>query len=141
MKKIFLCIATMMMLFATSCQRVENPNAIGVESEVTFSIQTPELMTRADYGDGTTATDLTVAVYNGEAFLFQQKAKMENKQANVKLSLVNGMTYNIVFWAQNANAPYEFTPESHTMVVDYSAVAANNENIFSERYGHRCGIL
>jgi len=129
MKKIFLCIATMMMLFATSCQRVENPNAIGVESEVTFSIQTPELMTRADYGDGTTATDLTVAVYNGEAFLFKKKATMENKQANVKLSLVNGMTYNIVFWAQNANAPYTFTPESHTMVVDYSAVAANNENL------------
>ena len=132
MKKYFIhftaIVTIVSMLFTTSCQRVENPSAIGVESEVTFSVSTPDIQTRA-YSDGTTANKLTVAVYNGESLLFTEDAVMQGTHADVTLTLVNGMNYNIVFWAQAAGAPYTFSPTDRTMTVNYDGVHANDENL------------
>jgi hypothetical protein len=131
MKKILLTLSAIVaILFAASCQRIENPSAPGAESKVTFSVQGPELMTRA-LGDGTTADQLTIAVYDGNGNYLEdltQEVTMESKHANIELTLVNGMDYKIVFWAQANGAPYTFDKENKVLTVDYQNATANDEN-------------
>lgn len=123
-------IGILSILFTASCSRVENPDLQGMESEVTFSVTTPDLLTRANNGDGTQATDLTVAVFDqNNAPLFTETATMENKSATVTLSLVNGMEYNIVFWAQSDCQAYSFDTNDGSLSIDYSEATANNEKM------------
>lgn len=63
MKKLLSIMAMVAVIFATSCQRVEDPTGLGTTSEVTFSVQSPDQLTRA-IGDGSEANKLTVAVYD-----------------------------------------------------------------------------
>lgn len=123
-------VALISMLFTASCTKVENPGALGVESEVTFSISAPDFITRA-YGDGSTVKKLTVAVYDGNNNYLENASTtetLENKAATVTLSLVKGKAYKIVFWAQAEDAPYEFNPTKKTMTVDYLEAESNDEN-------------
>ena len=53
------------MIFATSCENELELGAAGEESVVSFTIATPDMGSRA-YSDGTTATVLQYAVYEGE---------------------------------------------------------------------------
>lgn len=129
-------VALISMLFTASCTKVENPGALGVESEVTFSISAPDFITRA-YGDGSTAKNLTVAVYDGNNNYLENASTtetLENKAATVTLSLVKGKAYKIVFWAYKKSegvytSPYTFNTETAKLTVDYTGVTANNENL------------
>lgn len=135
MKKLFTnltaVIALVSMLFTASCSKVENPLTLGAEAEVTFSVGTPEFQTRA-YGEGNNVDHLTVAVYDENGtYLPDLTYKNEQfaKTDNVILTLVNGMKYKIIFWAQNSGAPYTFDVNTHKLNVNYSNVNANNENL------------
>ena len=121
-------------LFTTSCAKEDISSSIanGETVEVTFTANLPELGTRA-YGDGLTATNLQYYVYektdNGLTELrdLRGTAGFTNRVAKVNLALIKGMTYTITFWADNNAAPYTFYGQ--TVTIDYSAVAANNENL------------
>ena len=97
---------------------------------ITFNISTPEMGTRA-YSDGKTATDLTVAVYQGGEYResLTQTATLQGGVTTVSLPLVTGVTYDIVFWAQADDAPYSFDANSGKVSVNYTNVEANNENL------------
>ena len=117
-------------LFAASCAKelVEEPVLNG-EAKVTFSVNTPEIATRA-YSDGTTATVLQYAVYDKEGVELTALTKTDatiNGSATVELQLTTGNTYSVIFWAAAPNAPYTVHFAEKTMTVDYTAPVCNDE--------------
>ena len=141
MRKYFLSLVAMAaMILFSGCNKNEDFYISENGDMVTFNIATPEMGTRA-FSDGTTATNLIVAVYQGGQYreALTQNVTI-NGSAQVSLPLVTGVTYDIVFWAQapNANAPYTFNPATGVVSVDYANVTANNENL-DAFYANRLG--
>lgn len=126
MKKIFLAMMAVVILFVSSCQK-EN---FGEESIVSFNIGTPEIATRA-YSDGTKATVLQYAVYDGQGNYLDKltvnDAKIQQGGATVSLQLAIGNTYSVIFWAAAEDAPYAIDFAQKTMTVDYENALCNDE--------------
>ena len=134
MRKIFSIFAASLMLFAASCstEKFDEPTGDG---NVTFTVQLPGGLQSRALGDGTTATKLYVAAYEAGTTAplavangAQSIADMSSLKATVSLQLVTGKTYDLVFWAQAADAPYAFNPTGRTVDMNYSGAAANAEN-------------
>ena len=118
------------MMFASSCQNELEVGAVGEESMVSFTISTPDMGSRA-YSDGSTATVLQYAVYEGTTEL-RDLTVMDatiNGSTTVELKLATGKTYNVIFWAADEDAPYTFTPADGKVSVDYNGAISNNENL------------
>jgi len=125
-------MAMVAVIFATSCQRVEDPTGLGTTSEVTFSVQSPDQLTRAAIGDGSEAKNLIVAVYDKKGEYLgkvspESPINGSDKHWDVTLSLVDGMAYDIVFWAQADDAPYTLDKEGKTLTVNYDNAKAQDE--------------
>ena len=124
-----LCAASLMF---TACQDDLDNGLKDGESMVTFTAQLPSEMASRTYADGTTAKNLTYAVYDantGAKLIENNEIDFgQDLKAEVNLRLVNGKTYDIVFWASADNAPYTFNGDAKTVTVDYTELAANNEN-------------
>ena len=114
MKKLFFVAVAAIAMLATSCSKDDASTVVGGEtSTVTFAVEAPVMATRADLGDGTTATDLSWAVYaeDGtylEALSGSKAGAFSSLKANVEIELVNGKEYAVIFWAQAPGAPYTF---------------------------------
>ena len=131
MKKLMLILAAAFAMVA--CQTdINEVGVVGGEVDVTFEVGTP---TRA-YSDGTTATVLQYAVYEGETELTALTRSVEdnnpdtiNISKTVSFKLVTGNTYTVIFWAAAPNAPYTVDFANKTMTIDYTGVKSNNENL------------
>ena len=136
MKKLFLVLAAAFAMVA--CQTdINEVGVVGGEVDVTFEVGTP---TRA-YSDGTTATVLQYAVYEvvdkdneGTAEILTPLTVTNGEihgSTTVKLQLVTGNTYAVVFWAAAEGAPYDVnfggTLGEATMTVDYTNALSNDE--------------
>lgn len=127
-KAIFSLVVSAVALLTTACAKeaVEGVNA-GSEVAVTFNANLRDITSRA-LGDGTTATQLTVLVYDKDNnFLLEKNETLDEfLHATVNLSLVKNETYSFVFWAQAAdNAPFILDKTNGIVKIDYAA--ANNE--------------
>ena len=116
-------------LFAASCAKelVEEP-VLNDEAKVTFSVNTPEIATKA-YSDGQTATVLQYAVYNvdgGHLSALNGTTTIKGS-TTVELQLTTGNTYSVIFWAAAPNAPYTIDFATKTMTVDYTEAYSNDE--------------
>ena len=131
MKKfLFLAVAAIGLL-ATSCSKDETTNALPEgDAKVTFTVVAPELQTRT-IGDGTTATTLEYSVYDAawNHIAYLDGTTTINLQTNVELELIDGKTYNLIFWAANAEAPYDFDNANKKVTINYNAIKANNEKL------------
>ena len=139
MRKYFLSLVAMAtMILFSGCNKNEDFYISENGDMVTFNIATPEMGTRA-FSDGSTATNLTVAVYQGGQYreALTQNVTI-NGSAQVSLPLVTGVTYDIVFWAYADGAPYTFTPSTGIVSVNYTGVTANNEKL-DAFYANRLG--
>ena len=130
MKKFFSIFAASLMLFAASCstEKLDEPKGDG---NVTFTVQLPGGLQSRALGDGTTATKLYVSVYEKDGnspLSVSPAAQAINLNQTVTLQLVTGKTYDIVFWAQAANAPYTYNATGRTVEMNYSGATANAEN-------------
>lgn len=130
-------------LILASCSNEElvKPGSADGLANVTISLDVPQISTRADYSDGTTATVLQYAVYlkdeNGNYSILPAHTHSDaegnpetiNLQKNVEFQLVTGSNYRFIFWADQAKAPYKVTfGESEAdMKVDYKVMKANKE--------------
>ena len=97
-------------LFTASCAKEDISSSIGGgEVEVTFTANLPELGTRA-YADGTNANILYYNVYDAATdTLLQVSGSKEAVAENlfiVNIPMLKGMTYDIVFWAENKDGGY-----------------------------------
>ena len=98
--------------------------------DVTFTAALPGEMATKALGDGQTAKNLYVSVYENDAektkLDLDKTATFTDLKTQVKFSLVKGKTYNFVFWAQAEGAPYDVT-DLKNIKVSYEGAVANDE--------------
>ena len=133
-KYIFAAALAMLALGCNKEQVVAPGTPDGQEVTVTFAAELPGTPVTKAIGDGATAKNLTVAVYDNDAnnaagahLDLDKTATFTDLKANVNFSLVKGKTYHFIFWAQAGDdAPYTFDPETKKVAIDYTG-AANDE--------------
>ena len=138
LKKFVYTLAAAAMAFGFAACSSDEPlaGAAGQDGLVTFTAQLPaELASRA-FGEGENAKKLTVYVYEKDV-----KTLIETKTAEfpadgltttVELQLVNGKSYDILFWADaygenGADTPFSYTASTQTVKVDYTKMASNED--------------
>ena len=135
MKRINYIFAAALAILACGCNKEQVTEAVpnGTEVSVTFTAELPGMQTKA-IGDGLTAKNLTVEVYEDEAgaagtniVALHQTATFTDLKTNVKFSLVKGKTYHFIFWAQADNAPYTLDAAAKTVAISYAG-EANDES-------------
>lgn len=131
-KYIFAAALTMLALGCNKEQVAVDGTPDGEEVAVTFAAELPGTITKA-IGDGLTAKNLSVAVYddasNAEGthiVALDKTAVFDALHTTVEYSLVKGKTYHFIFWAQAEGAPYTFDPETKKVAINYTG-AANDE--------------
>ena len=129
-KKILFGMMAATMMIATSCENeLDLGTNAGENAQVTFSVGTPEIATRA-YSDGQTATVLQYAVYDAEGKELTDLTVTDAEihgSTTVNLQLTTGNTYSVIFWAAAENAPYTVDFGAKTMTVDYDEAVSNDE--------------
>ena len=136
MKKIYSLVAVAGLAFATACSQDNyTETQVGGESQVTFTAELPATQSsRAvanEYGNGATATTLSYAIYEmGQKtpLIVSQDEVTFNAdlKASFSVSLVNGRSYDVVFWADAPNSIYTFNAATQTITADYAK--ANQES-------------
>ena len=98
--------------------------------DVTFTAALPGEMATKALGDGQTAKNLYVSVYENDdektKLGLDKTATFTDLKTQVTFSLVKGKTYNFVFWAQAEGAPYDLTDLKNIKVNNYTT-GANDE--------------
>ena len=137
MRKLFFFAAAAAML-TTACSKDEAPEASGAaESVVTFTVTAPNIGTRAasTYGNGHAVNKLHYAVYlDGQATPLISASEVDAfaddaLEDKVSLTLANGKSYDILFWADNDTAPYDVNWNAQTVTINNASLAAQNENM------------
>ena len=132
MKSFKYLAAAALTLLAVGCNKeqvTEVPD--GQMVDVTFTAALPGEMATKALGDGQTAKNLYVSVYENDADKthlrdLDKTATFTDLKTQVKFSLVKGKTYNFVFWAQAEGAPYVVTDLKNIKVKNYTT-DANDE--------------
>ena len=128
----------MLMLGACSSEEPAVEPA-GAKSTVAVELQLPDGL-QSRYGEGTTATDLTYAVYEhgkkealavctGGADATIGKATMSGLKTTITLQLTTGKEYDFVFFAAAPNSIYSFDKANQTVTANYTGLKANEESL------------
>lgn len=135
MKQTKYILAAALTMLALGCNKEQvavDGTPDGEEVAVTFAAELPGTITKA-IGDGLTAKNLSVAVYDDASnaagthiVALDTTAVFDALHTTVEYSLVKGKTYHFIFWAQADGAPYTFNPETKKVAIDYTG-AANDE--------------
>ena len=135
MKQAKYIFAAALAMLALGCNKEQVTEAVpdGSEVGVTFTAELPGMQTKA-IGDGLTAKNLTVEVYEDEDGVagtnieaLHQTATFTALKTDVKFNLVKGKTYHFIFWAQADNAPYTLAAAAKTVAISYAG-EANDES-------------
>lgn len=142
MKKIFTIAAAAAMIFgAASCQKEILDGKKG-DATVTFNVQIPEeVVTRAEMSDGSTVDQLVYEVYVGNDVMYEgtvPPTATGSGQFSLELNLVTGMTYDLLFWAQNSSVGCYNTDNLKNVSVNYTGTA--NDEKRDAFYGARLGF-
>ena len=100
--------------------------------DVTFTAALPGEMATKALGDGQTAKNLYVSVYENDADKthlgdLDKTAKFTDLKTQVTFSLVKGKTYNFVFWAQAEGATCYDIDDLKNIKISYDGAVANDE--------------
>ena len=132
MRKAIYLGAALAAVMTTSCSNdMDQFGTTTGDGNVVIQLQLPDNLATRAFGDGTTATNLKYAVYHsGETNVVTQgTATFNGLQATVNLNLVNGKSYDFIFWADNyGNSFYTFDADNQTVTVDYDGLKGNDEN-------------
>ncbi|MGM9833967.1 MAG: DUF6562 domain-containing protein [Candidatus Limisoma sp.] len=129
-KKLLLGMLAGATFIFTGCQDEAILATTDGESQVTFTAEIPQGIATRAFADGTTATQLTYAVYEtgSTTKLIDGTAEFNGLKTTVNLRLVNGKTYDILFWAQDPDATcYTFDMATQTVTVDYAGIKSSDE--------------
>lgn len=135
MKKSSLVPLGLVALLAAGCSS-EIPMPEKSDGNVTLSLTLPAYMGTRAFGDGLQATSLSYAIYDNATKTLvasgDDAATFANLKATLQVDLVNGRSYDFVFWADNgASSPYTFiaADDEEGVKVDMDFAASNNENL------------
>lgn len=109
LKYIHAVLAVLASWALVSCTIDERYPVVGErESVVTFTpVLSGDMQTRA-IGEATKINQLLVCVFEGSTQVLRQDLRWDQVSSGVSLTLIEGRTYNILFWAQcSDNGPYE----------------------------------
>ena len=129
MKKLFLGLLAGVAMLFTACQDEEVKAVVDGDTTVSITAQLPTGVSTRAYADGKTATKLTYAIYEkGQTtVLISGTANFDDRKTTVNVRLVNGKTYDMLFWAQADGAPYTFEPSTQKVTVNYAAAVGQDE--------------
>ena len=129
MKKLFLGLLAGAAMLFTACQDEEVKAVVDGDTTVAITAQLPTGVSTRAYADGKTATKLTYAIYEtGQTTpLITGNATFVELKTTVNVRLVNGKTYDMLFWAQADGAPYTFNTATQKVTVDYTAPVGQDE--------------
>ncbi len=98
---------------------------------VNIAINLPSSVQSRAYGDGSGAKTLIYAVYEENKFEYLFKETIKNFPDNntISIPLTTGVTYNIVFWAQNPDADCYNFEDNGSITINYSSLMANDETL------------
>ena len=150
MKKLIICAAALATaFFAGSCQKENFEQAAGGKT-VTYTVQLPDVATKAAdtdrfIGDGKNVDQLIYEVWKTEAegddqlnptdktyLMFRKDAELnENGVFSIELDLVNNQNYTILFWAQVEGAGHYNTSDLSTADLKNVQIV-NNTDAFDE---------
>ena len=118
--------------FASCSGELDAPAAEG-DGNVNFTVTLPGSPGTRAFSDGLTAENLQVAVYDvtdpdNVVLATTKEQNFENSlQTTVNLSLANGRSYRIAFFASlKDGSPYTFDTANRKIMVDYSKMTAYN---------------
>lgn len=134
MKTLKYLAAAALTMLAVSCNKeqvTEVPD--GQMVDVTFTAALPGEMATKALGDGMTAKNLYVSVYENDAERthlgdLDKTATFTDLKTQVTFSLVKGKTYNFVFWAQAEGATCYDIDDLKNIKISYEGAVANDEN-------------
>lgn len=126
--------AAALTILAVSCNKeqvTEVPD--GQMVDVTFTAALPGEMATKALGDGQTAKNLIVQVFENDAEKthlegLDKIATFTDLKTQVTFSLVKGKTYNFVFWAQAEDATCYDIDDLKNIKISYDDAVANDEN-------------
>ena len=139
-KSLFSLAAIASVLMLGSCSSEEPAvEPAGAQSTIAVELQLPDGL-QSRYGEGTTATNLTYAVYEhglkealpvctGGTDATVGKATMSGLKATITLQLTTGKEYDFVFFADAPNSIYSFDKAAQTITANYTGLKANDENL------------
>lgn len=123
MKRFLIGSAAVVALLATSCTSEEPIASNDGLSTIRVSLPGANFGTRS-FGDGTAANMLHYAVYDATTGDFisngSQYFSADDLSTSVSLTLANGNSYKIAFFADKDGGAYSFDPREKKFTVDYS---------------------
>ncbi len=133
MKTVKYLAAAALTMLAVSCNKeqiTEVPD--GQMVDVTFTAALPGEMATKALGDGQTAKNLYVSVYENDTEKthlgdLDKTATFTDLKTQVTFSLVKGKTYNFVFWAQAEGATCYDIDDLKNIKISYEGAVANDE--------------
>ncbi|MDD7071386.1 MAG: DUF6562 domain-containing protein [Candidatus Egerieousia sp.] len=143
MKRFFNLMAMLALVALTfaSCQKENVQDPSSQEADVTFTLSSPAMQTKAVFADGNTVNTVHVHVYKVDAsgnlsYIAPttgsptKEVTMTGGSATYSARLVTGQKYTFVFWADyqadGYTSPYTYDAVNQTISVNYNA-ACNDE--------------
>ena len=136
--KLFKSIAAVALVaIAASCAKEQTSVPLGGETEVSFSIASPVINTKA-IADGNTVDKVVCNVFDSAGKLVEgtedhkisKTIDMTNGTAKFSVRLVTGQTYSFIFWAykDSESSPYTLSEDGKTVTVSYENAVSNDES-------------
>ena len=101
-----------------------------MEGPTTFTVQLPDAMGTKAIGDASSVNTLYVAVYNEASStataISKVRTNIDNGEATVELNLIQGVAYDIVFWAQKSESYVNY--DSDLITIDVNKDFDNSED-------------
>ena len=126
--KIFVMLAAIGMMAATSCSNDEFDEHFENETPVTFSLGLENAMSTRAISDGSGVDKLIYAVFDKEGNIVAQSDDSAEFPFEETISLIKGEQYTAVFWAQNEECDaYTISEDFTTITVNYDGALNNDE--------------
>lgn len=132
-KKLLFTVATFLVL--SSCEnQIENLTPeTNPKEEMTFILETNELIETRSHSNGSSIDQLSYAIYNASngnqvvELTTMDNVDFTNGSIRITASLVKGIEYTAIFWAQSSLCDAYEISEDMKLTIDYKAIANNNE--------------
>ncbi len=129
-KYLYSLIAVAAMLFATACSESELASEQSQEVEMSFNLSLEGMSQSRNIGKATKIKTLVYEIRRGDKVVKRETvadAFANSLTYQLKLTVMVGVTYDYIFWAQSPDAPYGIDDLS-AIQMNYTNANANDEN-------------